>query len=171
MEYIFENLSLCDVEVFKNKQNNVFYDKWKEGMLYKPKLRLYVLYKNVFKPENYVLLNLERSNRSILAQLRLGILPLRIETGRMKNEKPHERICMFCNSGSIEDEYHFLFNCTLYNKERESLFEYIIKDNESFVFLDYSEKMKYLCENNTRLFSKFIQECYNIRLKKMYKNN
>ena len=31
-----------------------------------------------------------------------------------------ERICQFCKLNRVEDEIHFLFNCTKYSKERET---------------------------------------------------
>ena len=48
----------------------------------KPKLRTYKIFKNTYQPEPYVMRYLSRSSRSIFSQLRTGILPLRIETGR-----------------------------------------------------------------------------------------
>ena len=57
-------------------------------------------------------------SRSFIAQLRLGILPLRIETGRFENLKDsltgrfrklkvEVRKCQICNLDDIEDEKHF----------------------------------------------------------------
>lgn len=45
------------------------------------KLRTHVTFKTSFKLGKYVQLNLNRHERSVLAQFRTGILPLRIETG------------------------------------------------------------------------------------------
>ncbi len=55
------------------------------------------------------MLNTVRINRRrlLLAQFRLGILPLHIETGRFRNNQPEERICPIYNT-SVEDEYHFV---------------------------------------------------------------
>ena len=73
-----------------------------------PKLRTYRTYKTSYNVEKYVLMNLSRRQRSVLAQYRIGILPLRVETGRYIGEKPEERICKICQSGQIEDEMHLL---------------------------------------------------------------
>ena len=48
----------------------------------KPKLRFYRPFKNTFKMENYLKMNLTCFEWSHLAQPRLGILPLMIELGR-----------------------------------------------------------------------------------------
>ncbi len=45
----------------------------------------------------------------ILAQIRSGILPLRIETGLWKNDSIEDRVCLVCDENIVEDEYHFLY--------------------------------------------------------------
>ena len=55
-------------------------------------------------------------NRSLLAQFRLGILPLFIETGRYSNISAENRICKFCTLNIINDEFHFLMQCPFYNE-------------------------------------------------------
>ncbi len=44
-----------------------------------------------------------------------GILPLEIETARWQNKPVEERICKVCDSGEVENEFHFIFSCILYN--------------------------------------------------------
>ncbi|XP_053387326.1 uncharacterized protein LOC123542028 [Mercenaria mercenaria] len=56
-----------------------------------------------FETENYVKLNLKRNERSLLAQLRCGILPLRIETGR---EDMFRRKKIQPNKTVAEAEHH-----------------------------------------------------------------
>lgn len=57
--------------------------------------------------EIYVALNLTKHAGSMLAQLIVGILSLRVETCRY-SEVPHERICAICSCNMIEDESHFI---------------------------------------------------------------
>ena len=57
--------------------------------------------------------------RSYLTQLRLGILPINIETGRYKSIPLERRLCTLCNLDQIEDEIHILFYCNKYNLERK----------------------------------------------------
>ena len=59
-------------------------------------------------------LNLQRSERSFMAQVRLGMLPLHIETGRFNDTPVHERICKLCDSNMVEDEKHFILHCPKY---------------------------------------------------------
>ena len=56
--------------------------KERQEVLNKPKLILYKLFKENFQTEKYCEMNLTRSQRSLLGKLRLGALPIRVETGR-----------------------------------------------------------------------------------------
>jgi hypothetical protein len=82
-------------------------------------LRLYKEVKTNMDAELYVKLNLTSSERSMLAQLRMGILPIRIETGRFTNMKLSDRICQICQEQKVEDEIHFLFICDSYSERRQ----------------------------------------------------
>ena len=93
------NINQCKV-MLMNKQS----DSWLNTVKNKPKLRFYALFKEHFYVEKYVCINLSSSERSVLAQLRLGILPLHIETGRFVNTKLEDRTCKICNSVNVEDE-------------------------------------------------------------------
>ena len=94
---------------------------WAESLGKKPKLRTYMTFKNSFGVENYVRCNHSRQNRSLMAQIRLGILPLNEETGRYTNVLLQDRRCVHCPE-SIEDESHFILHCTLYKVKRQNLF-------------------------------------------------
>ena len=72
----------------------------------------------MYQVENYVKLNMHRSLRSVIAQFRCGILPLRVETGRYSRLNYDQRICQVCNKGEVESEIHFMFQCPLYSQER-----------------------------------------------------
>ena len=57
------------------------------------KLRTYRTFKTEYKEENYVKILLPLSHRSALAKFRMGIAPIRIETGRYEQLPVNERIC------------------------------------------------------------------------------
>ena len=117
----FEHLECCDVVGSKTGLHDMYASEWSQKILITPKLRTYVTFKNSYAVEKYVLINLNRHERSILSQCRCGILPLRIETGRYIGEKPEERVCKICKNGQTEDEVHFLFNCEQYRNLRNDL--------------------------------------------------
>ena len=64
----------------------------------------------------------------LLSKFRMGVCPLRIETGRyevVSREKkgllPEDRKCLCCSLDKVEDEYHFLLQCTAYEARRQRL--------------------------------------------------
>ena len=64
--------------------------------------------KSRFHVEPYVQKDLSRPQRSAIGRIRCGTLPLDIEHGRFKNIQLDQLICNVCNSGSVEDENHFV---------------------------------------------------------------
>lgn len=106
------------------KQNmiNVENAKWREKLMnngnnQNGKLRTYRKYKTSFEVEHYVKMNLRRDQRKVLANFRSCNLPLEIEKGRYTRPKTpvNDRICKHCDSHEVEDETHFLINCSFYD--------------------------------------------------------
>ena len=86
-----------------------------------------------------------------MAQLRCGILPIRIETGRftnirdpitdkLKKMKSTERICQLCTKDEIENEIHF-YVCPIYEHLRFLLYSDVVEsvltvtDEHKFILL------------------------------------
>lgn len=84
--------------------------EWENSITNFPKLRTYKTFKSEYKCETYVELNLTRAERSILAQFRCGMLPLRIETWRIVGEPEADCIYKMCKSSYVENERHFLLD-------------------------------------------------------------
>ena len=80
-------------------------------------------------------MNLKRNERSVLAKLRSGTLPLSLEKGRYKQKPLHERVCPVCQTNAVEDEIHFVICCDGYYAERS-------------VFLSISHKIFALTSKN-----------------------
>lgn len=68
-------------------------------------------------PSNYLKFN--RHQRSAIAKIRMGTLPLHIETGRYVSRPVEQRLCRNCELGAIENELHFIFHCPKYNDIRD----------------------------------------------------
>lgn len=66
------------------------------------------------------------SQKYFLAKFRLGILPLRLKTGRYSRPPlpENERIFLQCigNKNSIENEIHLTFYCSKHDTLREALY-------------------------------------------------
>ena len=71
-----------DLDIIKEKLSDLMHTEWLGQIPLKPKLWPYALFKSEFCPGSYVTEFLPKYKRSLLAQLRTGIVPLSIETGR-----------------------------------------------------------------------------------------
>ena len=109
---VYDRKILIDLKIAEQRLINLYKQNWRNSVHNSRKLRTYLQFKGNFRTEDYVLLNLSKYERSIVAQFRCGILPLRIETGRYINESVNERLCKFCSSNAVEDEMHFLIYCS-----------------------------------------------------------
>ena len=104
-------------------------------------------------------MNLTHNERSIIAQLRLGVLPLEIELGRFCNARSvEERICKLCNE-AVEDEIHFTCECPFYTIERHNFYENVNVDSSQ----DKVYILKYLFEEKSRQLAKYLLSIMHIR--------
>ena len=153
----------------KTLENSLFRKdqiKFQTQCLNMPKLRTYNSIAK-FKANNcYLTKPLSFIQRKFLAKLRLGVLGLRIETGRYERPKkaPEDRTCNQCTMGVPEDETHFLLFCTKHSLQRNNLFSNIV--NENFQNLNSIEKLKFLLNNPSivKQTAQFIVNAYNNRV-------
>ena len=147
------------------------------------KLRTYASFKNSWGIEKYLLCINDRDKRVLLSKFRIGICPLRIETGRYestgglkKGIKADVRFCLCCNINYIEDEFHFLMVCPVYIHLRNPLIteanNELIKSNRSITEKQLIQLDPYLMftyimqsENNCiiTLLSNFLHEAFKLR--------
>ena len=148
-------------ESLKSKQ----VERWEQDIHSQSKLRFYRLFKNVYEVEKYVSINLTISQRSILSQLRYGILPLKVETGRYSNMPVEDRICQFCETNEVETELHFLFDCNRYSAIRESFYIAMNTLSQNFTTSSNEDKLKLLFSqsNFIRKFANYVNDCYKMR--------
>jgi hypothetical protein len=92
---------------------------WKGEMEKKKKLRLYRTIKFGLEREEYLDVVSDFDERRLVAALRGGTNQLQVEVGRWKKKKLSERTCSVFASGEAEDERHFLFDCSAYERERK----------------------------------------------------
>ena len=88
------------------------------------KLRTYALFKKNFELENYIISLKIFQKRQIFSKLRVSAHDLHIETGRYKKPKKtpvNQRICTFCDTNEIEDEFHVILKCTRYENFRKDM--------------------------------------------------
>ena len=93
--------------------------KLKEECATKPKLRTFVSFKNFDTLPPHIGKPLSFHERRTISKLRLGILPIRLETARYLRPivPEQERVC-YCGSREVESEVHVMFNCSMYDDLR-----------------------------------------------------
>ena len=117
--------------------------------------------------ENYLKIK-DYQNRKAICKLRTSSHLLKIETGRWTNIARENRICTQCRQNTVEDEYHFLFDCTMHANERNISFEKI-KTKTNINLFDASKQVENLklflnvalCSLNT--LGKFIEDSFSHR--------
>lgn len=85
--------------------------------------------------------------RRVMVMMRGGTNDLRVETGRYEKLEKEERKCIFCESGEVEDERHFLCRCEAWKEERELVLKEVRKlkvrmPEEKIMLLGGKEEMK-----------------------------
>ena len=121
----------------KMKLNEIHEIKWLEKInreeavrgTGRNKLRTYRLFKKELKTEAYVNIIMPKRHRSALAKFRAGVAPLRIETGRYERTivPINQRTCFNCLN-NIEDEFHVIMKCPIYNELRQELLSQVDED-------------------------------------------
>ena len=101
----------CDLDVMKARLQRLNRNMWWVEAATMPKLRTFVQIHDHTNDKILVLKNLNRNQRSLIAKLKGGVLPLHIEIGRYKRSPIEKRVCYMCDAGFLENETHFLYNC------------------------------------------------------------
>ena len=99
------------------KQKYITY--WQHTIRHSKKLQFYSLFKHDYKISSYLDLIRNSANRKNLVKIRISKHKLMIETGRYNQTSRNDRFCPICNSGIIEDEFHFLFHFIYVNTQSQ----------------------------------------------------
>ena len=141
------------------------------------KLRTYAQFK-AFEPygfEPYLWIVRDRRKLRLLARFRMGIAPLRVETGRYaangcRGLPYDQRICEHCCMRCVEDEKHFLVDCPKYNSLMKSFIDYIKQVNPELLLgrdnnmcICFRAMMSSTCNEVVRALADFIWDAFAIR--------
>ncbi len=74
----FNTRNIVCTSAASSSLHEIYCDQWQEDVLDEPKLCTYVNFKVSYNVEDYVMSFMSHAQRSFLAQLRSGILPLHI---------------------------------------------------------------------------------------------
>ena len=92
--------------------------------------------------------NLSSPHRSVLTNLKIGILPLQLETGRWNDTPLQCRLRRVCSEGLLENGAQFLLQCEGLKEERSALFKELIDKTGYVTEGDSMELMKKMYTGN-----------------------
>ena len=119
--YIFEGNFVHENNVFfiiKSRFNDVYQQNMLSRIQNTTRGALYKHLVDNFTIQYYLQKSLNPTYRKYLSKFRLSAHSLNIEKGRYNNTNRRDRICTLCNSSDIEDEFHFILKCPIYNDLR-----------------------------------------------------
>ena len=151
-----ENNQFINLKTAQAKMVELYNIAWRVDIEDKVKLRNYSELKTKIGTEGYIKLNMKKSRRSLIGQIRMGSLKLGIETGRYYGIPRHERLCKLCKTDKIEDELHFLFNCEAYVNVRNELYHELPEILNYILDVDL---FRYLNEK-PNIFGKYIENIW-----------
>ena len=103
------------VSLFKQRVMDTFIQHWYSRIENSTRASFYNVFTNFGFSDFLKHVNVKKY-RIALTRLLVSSHRLNIETGRWSNIPRNERLCSICNK--LEDEYHFLFECKLYDELR-----------------------------------------------------
>ena len=104
--------------VISQSLKDQFIQKWHSDLNESSKGLCYRIYKTTFSIESY-LVNLPRKFRTSLIKFRTTNHHFPVEKGRWNGTPRNERLCHFCNSNKIGDEFHYLMECDSFKEQRK----------------------------------------------------
>ena len=125
------------------------------------KLQFYSIFKQDYKISSYLDLTRNSINRKDLVKLRVSNYKLMIETGRYEQISDKDRFYPVCNSGIIEDDFHFLLHSPKYSIPKENFNNQIQHNFVNFNKLSCTELIIALM-NSQKVFL-IISLCYDLR--------
>ena len=122
--------SNVDIESFDNdtvrrystymKEKYIYF--WRHSVEHSKKLEFYKVFKDEYSTSDYLHQLRHFNERRNLVKFKVSNHKLMIELGRyQRNHIPREnRLCPLCKSNQVENESHFLFQCSRYSFQRDT---------------------------------------------------
>lgn len=106
------------ISILKQRLFDIEIQSWRCDVQEMDKLRTYEILKENLVCEFYLNEKIIAPYRHVMSKLRGGFLDLRVHTGRYENTPYEDRMCPVCNT-AVENEFHLLFECSLYMTARQ----------------------------------------------------
>ena len=131
----------------------------------KPKLRTFVTFKDFKTISPHVYKPLSFLQRKTISKIRLGILPIRLETARyLRPILPEAQRLCYCQNGDPESECHVLFICEKYSNLRQVWMNNLLKP-ENFDAMSNPDKLKITLNEpcNVKYTAQFLIDILDLR--------
>ena len=86
----------------------------------------------------------------------------------IQEHKIKDRLCNICNLGKVEDECHFLFECSAYESLRDNWLVSILNTCPDFHYLELKDQLKCIFDKCPRPTAKFVKSCLDLRKTVLY---
>ena len=108
------------IPIFKMRLIDDFIVEVRTGLESNSSMTFYREINCAFELQSYLLKIHNSKQRQALPKLRLSSHGLLIQTGGHIGIERQNRKCNFCNTNDLEDEYHFVLICPLYDDIRSN---------------------------------------------------
>ena len=149
---------------FKQRLKDCCQQEWYRTMHDQSKLSVYCTFKTLLEPEKYIYCLNSRKHMSAVARFRCSSHKLQIEQGRHSGTLLENRLCKFCEASDkivIEDEFHFLLMCPVYDKIREMYIPYEYRQN--VIYEKFIRIMTTDCEDIIRNLACYLVQANHLR--------
>ena len=137
------------IHLTKDVLMNDFVTEWKRSISDYSRLDIYCGIKSKYEMEIYISSCVGKFYRSTIAKLRLGVFPLKVETGRYRNIPHSQRVCSSCNKQAVDNTQHFLLVCEKHKQLWEKFFKTVSeKLNIQFVNMFCVDRLSILLSHS-----------------------
>lgn len=125
-----------DIDIIKRRMYDIFQQDCNEQIELSSKCSLYKYINEGFGLQKYLTKSIGTQKVKEISKIRMSSHKLNIERGRYNNTDRCRRICTSCNSGDIEDEYHFIIKCETFKDIRSKCIKsYYFQNPSMFKFV------------------------------------
>ena len=153
--------------IIQTIQNN-YTSEWRKQLENSSKLSFLNKFKKEYKLEDYLNIIKDPSKRRHYTKFRISNHKLLIEHSRYQQIPREERVCQHCSIGSVEDEFHFAFECHKYDNLRNNSNPILKNFFQIQATLESKKDLltHIMCNKDqvlTNLFSNFLEKCFMVR--------
>ena len=164
-----ESLDNDRIRRYTTNMKEKYISFWRHSLEHSRKLEFYKVFKDEYSTSDYLQQLRNFNERRNLVKFKLSNHKLMIELGRYQTDhiSRENRLCPLCKSNQVENETHFLLDCSKYCLQRRTFLNRINELIPNFERKSTSESIKPLMVSNdyhvNKLVMKFISSCMNIR--------